>query len=521
MKRIIALLMTVILLSAVCCVTVYADSAEPPYEAPEDKVEPAATGFAADNLPAGADGTMQVPRIDIITENGNGASLEKADGYVNAQITVTDTDGSALNGDVSFKVRGNSTALSFVQKKSFTFKFAKKTEVLGMGKGKKWAMLANCFDPTLLRNYSVFEFARELGLPYTSEQRFVELWLDGNYHGCYIVCEPVQEGKDRVDIDIESNDGKKDFLLEYEASRVEDDVTYLTAGGLRFAMSDPEEPTEEQLAYITGVMNDIVNTLKAGAEEEIRRKIDVDSFAKLYLLNEYAKTADFGFSSVFFFYKDGVLYAGPAWDYDLSLGNLNSDLNSAVAKAAAKSDGILQSDKNFYRYLTDKDWFNTEIKRVYAEHYDYIENISADGGVLDSYREQYNDVFTRNFTVWRVNKWWLNYQKQPLATYEENYQLLKSWCAGRNTWLTDYYGLSRYSFLRGDADGNGILEITDATKIQRVLADLEEDSDGKIAIRAAFSDDTLNIYDATTIQRYIAMMDVPYELNEQTSVILY
>ena len=157
-----------------------------------------------------------VPKIEITTDAGNGLSLEKADGYVGAHITITDADGSAVDDTISLKVRGNSTAMEHVTKKSFNFKFAKKTEILGMGQGKKWALLANCFDPTLLRNYLAFDLAQELDLPYTSQQRYAEVWLDGSYRGCYTVYEPVQEGTDRVDIDIESNDGKKDFLLEYK-----------------------------------------------------------------------------------------------------------------------------------------------------------------------------------------------------------------------------------------------------------------------------------------------------------------
>ena len=139
-----------------------------------------------------------VPKIEITTDAGNGLSLEKADGYVGAHIKITDADGSMTDDAITLKVRGNSTAMEHVTKKSFNFKFAKKTEVLGMGKGKKWAMLANCFDPTLLRNYLAFDLAQELGLPYTSQQRYAELWLDGSYRGCYTVYEPVQEGRDRV-----------------------------------------------------------------------------------------------------------------------------------------------------------------------------------------------------------------------------------------------------------------------------------------------------------------------------------
>ena len=113
--------------------------------------------FAADEAPAvSSDWEMTVPQIRITTENGNGNELQKEDGYQNASISITDTDGTVLEDDCTIKVRGNTTALSWITKKGFNFKFSKKQDVLGMGKGKKWALVANVFDPTLLRNYLAF-----------------------------------------------------------------------------------------------------------------------------------------------------------------------------------------------------------------------------------------------------------------------------------------------------------------------------------------------------------------------------
>ncbi len=246
---------------------------------------------------------LDVPQIRVTTENGNGCELQKEDGYVSASISIKDTDGKELTDAVSFKVRGNTTALSWVKKKAFTFKFAKKKNVLGMGSGKKWFLIANAFDPTLLRNYTAFELARELGLEYTSNQKFCELWVDGSFRGCYVLYEPVQEGKDRVNIDIESNGGKKDFLLELEAVTQEDDVTYLKTDNnkIRFAFKDPEEPNEEQQAYVQEIMDDIVERIKSGVREDIEEKVDLQSFAKYYLLNEYLKTFDFERTSVYFY----------------------------------------------------------------------------------------------------------------------------------------------------------------------------------------------------------------------------
>lgn len=93
-----------------------------------------ATAFAQEET------DLQVPQIRVVTEDGNGTELQKDDGYVDADVTITDIDGTTLEKEASFKVRGNTTALSWVLKKAFTFKFEKKTDVLGMGKGKKWAL---------------------------------------------------------------------------------------------------------------------------------------------------------------------------------------------------------------------------------------------------------------------------------------------------------------------------------------------------------------------------------------------
>ena len=459
---------------------------------------------------------LNVPQIRITTEEGNGTSLQKADGYVNASVTITDTDGSVLEDSAEFKVRGNTTAMTTVLKKAYTFKFAKKKNVLGLGSGKKWALLADAFDPTLLRNAIANNIAHELSLPYTSNRRYAELWVDNSYRGCYEVFEPVQEGKDRVNIDIESNDGMKDFLIEYEAKRVEDDVTYFTVSGLRFISSEPEEPNEDQLNYITSTMADIITTLKTGTREEIEEKIDVDSFAKYYILNEYVKTFDFDMSSVFFFYQDDKLYAGPAWDYDLSAGNVNDALTNKRYKEATPTNGLYCNKKNIYTYLCDKEWFMDEAKNVYREHYDFFCDICADGGMMDRLYQENAAIFDRNYASgnWRTNKWWINIQKQPLATYQENYDYLKNWITERNLWLTDYFEINEVSFILGDADGDGEVTSVDTACIQRFIAHLGVPESFSEGLSDVDGDEKLTSIDVTFIQRYLSEMNVPYAIGE-------
>ncbi|MBQ1437920.1 MAG: CotH kinase family protein [Ruminococcus sp.] len=449
----------------------------------------------------------EAAKIVINTEFGNGTTLLKEDGYVNAQVEITDADGSVLSDSAQIKVRGNTTALYWMQKKPFTIKFSSKKNVLGMGSGKKWALIANLFDPTLLRNYVAFDTAQKMDIEYTSNQRFVELWLDGSYRGCYTIYEPVQQGVDRVDIDIKSNGGKKDFLLEFENTRVEDDVTYIKCHGVRMIVSEPEEPSEEQLEYIEGTLNDIFETMKNGTREEIEQKVDVDSFAKFYVFNEFVKPFDFDSTSVFFYYKDGKLFAGPPWDYDVSACNSQDTQRSIRSNAI---EGLFANDKNIYQFMCKHNWFYVEAERVYRENKNHIQDVYAQGGLMDRLRERYGDIFDKNFgeAGWDIKKAWINYQRRAAPTYGENFDFLKDWYRQRNEWLDGYFDNSVEDVLIGDSDGDDYIDIMDATLVQELLASLIED-DGKIALRVCDADAKPTINDATNIQLYLAELE-PY-----------
>ena len=394
---------------------------------------------------AAEDGAAAVPKIYVTTDDGNGNSIEKADGYVGAKIKIEDTDGSVLEDKTSFKVRGNSTALA--EKKPFTFKFSKKKDVLGMGKGKKWALLANCFDPTLMRNYIAFDIAQELGIAYTSNQKYVELWVDDVYKGCYTLMEPVQEGKDRVDIDIESNNGMKDFLLEVEQQRVEEGVTYINSNGYRFAVSEPEEPNDEQVAYIQEKTDEMTSAFISRDYSRMEEAADMESFAKFYLLNEFVKNVDANYSSVFYYYKDGKFFAGPPWDYDLASGNPNPESKSPSYQNCAQPEKLHVAYTNMVYYLMLKNEFRDVVRRIYTEHYAYFCDIYSEGGLMDRLLGQYGEVFSRNFSEagWDAGKKYTVQQRTPEPTFEENVSFLREWYSRRNTWLGNalyVYGVS-------------------------------------------------------------------------------
>lgn len=437
-----------------------------------------------------------VPRVYIDTLDGNGELLVKSDGYVEAQIKVIDTDGSTIDSSGQIKVRGNSTAE--VEKKSYTIKFDSKQNVFDMGAAKKWILQANCLDPTLIRNSLAFDLAENLNLSYTSKHLITEVWLDGNYLGSYDFVEPIEVKSVRVNID---TDGLQDFLLEYESTRDEEDEIYLSVDTWRFRVEAPELPDAEQLTYIENVMTNITNALKSDDYSQVEQCIDTESFAKFYLVNETFKNVDFGYSSVYFYYKNGKLYAGPVWDFDRTLGNVNPNRSEGYTRAADPT-GLFAVEKHFYTYLFKYEEFYQKFIDIYTENYHYIKNIYALNGQIDVIIKRYKNVFERNFSEagWDVSKIYNKYVRTPDATYQENVEYLKNWLGKRNEWMAEYYGINTENLV-GDINVDGIFNVSDIVLLQKWLLAVPSTELSNWQAADLYEDGVIDVFDLVMMKR--------------------
>ena len=269
------------------------------------------------------------------------------------------------------KGRGNSTWYHL--KKPYNIKFDKKTGLLGMDKAKKWTLLANYLDLSLLHNACGFELGEDFGLPYTSQYRWVDLYINGDYLGNYIICESVEVGENRVDIpdlekaneaanpdlDIESlprggtgpdntvqggevkgsrkwieipeepADVTGGYLLEYEfRGRYDMELCgFVTPEGQPVVIKSPEYASRAEVNYIADLMDAANEALYSptgynAAGKHYSEYFDVDSLASIYILNELSMNCDAGFSSFFAFKPAGEekICFGPVWDMDLAFG---------------------------------------------------------------------------------------------------------------------------------------------------------------------------------------------------------
>ena len=403
--------------------------------------------FPAKAVNAGMEGSeLAQVHITVTQEGVSGVTLTKPQGYVTATIEIVDPSGeneTLLDEGATIKVRGNTTALG--AKRPYNVKLSSKQDVLGMGKGKKWCLLANMYDKSLMRNRMAFDFARALGMQYIPDCRMVDVWVDGQYRGNYLLCEPVEAKENRVEIDPENGD----YLLEREASRYEEGATYIVTNryGLRFVMGEPEELTPEQKTDLMSKLDQVETAIATKNLETIRKYIDVQSFVDMYIVEEFFKNVDADYSSVRFYFKDGILYAGPVWDYDLSSGNCsNTDYYNYnnLGGSGKSSEGFYADNSIWYRYLFQCEAFKTLVKQRYVEVQPQIVNLYADNALgknqMDCILDECAASFAANWNVWNVASKDSSAERIPDKTFAENVQYLRTWLSERNSWMLFAYG---------------------------------------------------------------------------------
>ena len=365
--------------------------------------------------------------------------------FRNGVFLVVDKEGgsekSICEPDGLIRLRGNTTGETYNKKLPYNIKFSRKVKFLGMGKAKKWALLANSFDKSLIRNAVAVEFADRLNLDYSSDYRYVELYYNGEYHGSYMVIENVDVSSSRVDIDLD----RGDYLVELEKSRVKTGVTYYkTPNRVRFAIEEPETPTDAQLAAIKASLDEIDEALKSGDEARIRALVDVDSFLDFYLHGELLKNVDVGFSSTFFYRKDGLLYAGPVWDFDISAGNVHYTYYPEYNNLETSGDPLeglwVSTQMKWFGFLCDTDWFPALVKARYKEIQPIIENLYRDNelgrSVIDTLLDRYGASFERNFTESPYTIYTdIRLGRLHGKTFQSNLDYLRTWIEDRNEWL--------------------------------------------------------------------------------------
>ena len=312
-----------------------------------------------------------LPAMYITTESGSLRKIHqdkknKERGY----MILSDTDGSQIyNGELKhIKMRGN--ASTRYNKKNYAIKLTQGANMFGMGKAKKWILLGNHLDKSLIRNQMTFDMARYAGLAYTPECRQVFVYINHEYMGLYLLTEKIEIDDDRVDIrnleketeimnekelneypitgklnpkggnsrgfqiPNEPEDISGGYIIEYDHDwHKYPDIPSgcVTKRGMCLIIHSPEYCSAAQTKYITGLMQSFENAIfaKDGKDPDTGKHysdlVDFDSLVNKYLINEVSKNYDANMSSEYYYKPDDSVsekvYAGPVWDLDNTYGD--------------------------------------------------------------------------------------------------------------------------------------------------------------------------------------------------------
>ncbi len=398
--------------------------------------------------------------------------IDVPDGYTGdySDEVLEDTDELQLE-----YMRGRGNVTWTADKKPYKIKLDKKAELLGMGKNKHWALLANRFDRSMIRNRVVSYIGEQMGFEYTPKMLPVDLVINGEYSGSYYLAETVRIAKSRVDIDELAPEDNSEpdinggYLLALKpffwTKPVPTENTFTTDHFVDFWFEEPEFYSEdgdeigtpEQKNYISSYIN---KTEKAIMDEDFTDSdgtpysdlMDVQSAVDFWWVQEFMLNEDAFDSSSNYLYKkrDGKLYWGPLWDFDFTMGVLDDTTTGFNQSTFLWLDRLRTSEPGYQQLLRERwDVLN-----------DIITDVVKDGGVLDTYAEEIAASAQDDYNRWGVRRIIYNMEED----FDDEIEWVRSWLIERQKWVNDNIDerLTKNTNLLTFVDGDEVLGTLEA-----------------------------------------------------------
>ncbi len=360
----------------------------------------------------------------------------ETDGFHEPRDTETDLparmqmyDKSTPDGEVielTIKGHGNSS-FKALTKFSLKLELTQKKALLGMPQDKEWILISNFSDKTLLKNYAIFKLAQRLGASYTPRSTFVELYLNRQYKGIYLLSESIKVSKNRVNTP--QNDSS--FLFEKTTHYHLNGETIRTKKNTLFKIRYPKRPSNEAISKLQTQLDKWEGFIygKNFNSAQIDEWIDIDDYIRYFWLLEFSKNYDGRFGrSIFFTWQAGdIMRMGPVWDYDETFGCSKDGEPKLPAEGwHAKSFGWnspLFRDHAIWKRAT-----------VYWKQNEHLFKAFIDS--IDVYANIIKKATQNEFRRWDVlgnTEFWA--YKESYKNYDEALDSLKSWTRRRIEWI--------------------------------------------------------------------------------------
>lgn len=373
-----------------------------------------------------------IPRVDVYTKDE--AEILSKEDYVDCTVTVSGTD--VKDAEAGIRGRGNTT-WKYYPKKPYRIKFEEKTSIFGEEKNKSWVLLALYNDFSAVKDRLAFTMADYLGTDvFVPSYNYVELYLNGEYNGLYLMTDQVDENKGRAGVKddeiVESDSVEVPFLVELDAYAPEEGkegVDWFTVGGKAYAIKYPEADerySDEQFEYIKSYIKSVDDACRAGDLDALSELVDIDTFVDFYIVQEVMGQPEINWKSVYMYKSaDGKMKMGPVWDFDWGAMGPSLGEEKNMHKKDVKG---LRSDGNWFDMMLDgSEEFKKLTKDRFAEAKPLLLKAIAD---VRADEERVGDYMIRNHLRWHWYRFWTSNPSYYSKTLE--------WCEARIVWLSSY-----------------------------------------------------------------------------------
>ena len=405
-----------------------------------------------------------LPLVVIHTQD----AVEPADKVNNivSIVSIVGDDGSLLTDSATTRLRGNAS-MQF-PKKPYRIKFAHKQRPLNAAaKAKKWTLINNYGDKTLMRNIVAFHLSEIVGMPYTPFCRAVDVMLNGEYKGCYQLCDQVEIGKGRINIkEMEPTDTQGDALTggyfwEIDAYAYEEQSWFNSNHGNPVTIKSPDEDdiTAEQSNYLRNYFNsmeaDVYGKQYQDPTNGWRRLLDEQTFLKHFLVGEMSGNTD-TYWSVYQYKQRGndTIFTGPVWDFDLAFDNDNrtypvNNKRDFIYRSGGSHAGDMQRFVD--RIVISDPQTLTTLREIWDKARHNGLSDSELNQYIDSIAQALNESQRLNFMRWDILGQWVHQNPQVAGSYTGEVGVLKNFVSKRVAWLDNRLGYT-YTALPATTD---------------------------------------------------------------------
>ena len=349
-----------------------------------------------------------LPTVYVDTEGGKAITSKTQ--FVKAKVKIRGNEQYEGLGETSCEIRGRGNTTWTWPKKPYLIKLDEKQHIFGMHKHKRWVLLANFMDRTLMRNLVSMKVSSMTRLAWTPGCVPVELVLNGKHVGSYLLIEQVRVDNHRVNITEMTKDDNSGsavtggYLLELDfhfdnANQWVDPhgSNNQWSGGIPFSVKypDSDDLTSQQLKYIKQYVYDAAEALYGKDFKDPvkgwRAYIDEDSFIDYWIVFEVMGNHELGNPGSVFMHKDrgGKLVAGPCWDFDWGVLSYNTSPQART--------GLINGSAIWYGRLRQDPEFEAKLKARFNELLPQLETIP-------DYMDQCEALLTAsaklNFEMW-------------------------------------------------------------------------------------------------------------------------